>query len=61
MSTIPPRFMHELRDRLSLSEVIGRRVKLTRAGRTELDRETAQWRNATSIVAGFLTPAKSTT
>lgn len=33
MSTIPPRFMHELRDRLTLSEVIARRVKLTRAGR----------------------------
>lgn len=33
MSTIPPRFMQELRDRLSLSEVIGRRVKLARAGR----------------------------
>src|SRR5687768_2430665 len=33
MSTIPPRFLHELRDRLGLSEVIGRRVKLTRAGR----------------------------
>lgn len=33
MSTIPPRFMQELRDRLSLSEIIGRRVKLTRAGR----------------------------
>ncbi len=33
MSTIPSRFMNELRDRLSLSDVIGRRVKLTRAGR----------------------------
>lgn len=33
MSTIPPRFMQELRDRLTLSEVIGRQVKLTRAGR----------------------------
>ncbi len=33
MSTIPPRFMQELRDRLSLSEIIGRRVKITRAGR----------------------------
>lgn len=31
--TIPPRFMQELRDRLSLSDLIGRRVKLTRAGR----------------------------
>lgn len=33
MSTIPPRFMQELRDRLSLSDVIGRSVKLARAGR----------------------------
>ena len=33
MSSISPRFMQELRDRLSLSEVIGRKVKLTRAGR----------------------------
>lgn len=33
MSSISPRFMQELRDRLTLSEVIGRRVKLTRAGR----------------------------
>jgi len=33
MSTIPPRFMQELRDRLSLSEIVGRRVKLARAGR----------------------------
>jgi DNA primase len=31
--SIPPRFLDELRDRLTLSEVIGRRVKLTRAGR----------------------------
>jgi transcriptional regulator len=41
----------------------GREVKayqLTRAGRAELDRETAQWRNATSVLAGFLTPAKGT-
>ena len=33
MSTIPPRFMQELRDRLTLSEVIGRRIKVLRAGR----------------------------
>lgn len=33
MSSISPRFMQELRDRLTLSEVIGRKVKLTRAGR----------------------------
>lgn len=33
MSTIPPRFLDELRDRLTLSEVIGRRVKVVRAGR----------------------------
>ncbi len=33
MSAIPPRFMQELRDRLTLSEVIGRKVKLARAGR----------------------------
>lgn len=33
MSTIPPRFLDELRDRLTLSEVIGRRVKVIRAGR----------------------------
>ncbi len=33
MSTIPPRFMQELRDRLTLSEVVGRHVKITRAGR----------------------------
>lgn len=31
--TIPPRFLSELRDRLTLSEIIGRRVKVTRAGR----------------------------
>jgi len=31
--SIPPRFLNELRDRLSLSEIIGKRVKLTRAGR----------------------------
>ena len=31
--SISPRFMQDLRDRLTLSEVIGRRVKLTRAGR----------------------------
>ncbi len=31
--SIPPRFLDELRDRLTLSEVIGRRVKITRAGR----------------------------
>ena len=30
--SISPRFMQELRDRLSLSEIIGRRVKLVRAG-----------------------------
>lgn len=33
MSTIPPRFMQELRDRLALSEVIGRHVRILRAGR----------------------------
>lgn len=33
MSSISPRFMQELRDRLTLSEVVGRKVKLTRAGR----------------------------
>jgi DNA primase len=33
MSSISPRFMQELRDRLNLSEVVGRKVKLTRAGR----------------------------
>ncbi len=31
--SITPRFLEELRDRLTLSDVIGRRVKLTRAGR----------------------------
>ena len=31
--SIPPRFLDELRDRLTLSEVVGRRIKLTRAGR----------------------------
>ena len=31
--SISPRFMNDLRDRLTLSEIIGRRVKLTRAGR----------------------------
>ncbi len=31
--SISPRFLQELRDRLSLSEIIGGRVKLTRAGR----------------------------
>lgn len=31
--SIPPRFLNDLRDRLTLSEVIGRRMKLTRAGR----------------------------
>lgn len=30
---IPPRFLNELRDRVLLSEVIGRRIKVTRAGR----------------------------
>src|ERR1051326_8040987 len=29
----PPGFIDELRNRLSVSEVVGRRVKLTRAGR----------------------------
>ncbi len=33
MSVIPPRFLDEIRNRLSLSDVIGRRVKVTRAGR----------------------------
>jgi len=33
MSTIPPRFLDEIRSRLNLSDVIGRRVKVTRAGR----------------------------
>lgn len=31
--SLSPRFLQDLRDRLSLSEIIGRRVKLTRAGR----------------------------
>lgn len=31
--SIPPRFMNELRDRLVLSEIVGRKVKLARAGR----------------------------
>ncbi|MBP9868465.1 MAG: DNA primase [Alphaproteobacteria bacterium] len=31
--SISPRFLQDLRDRLTLSEVIGRRVKLTRSGR----------------------------
>src|SRR5438132_14081327 len=35
--------------------------KLTRAGRAELDREVAQWRDATAILAGFLTPARGAT
>jgi PadR family transcriptional regulator PadR len=42
----------------------GREVKvyrLTRSGRADLERETAQWRNATSVLAGFLTPAKGST
>jgi DNA primase len=30
--SIPPRFVQELRDRLTLSEIVNRRVKLTRAG-----------------------------
>lgn len=33
MSTISPRFTQELRDRVNLSEIVGRAVKLTRAGR----------------------------
>ncbi len=32
-STIPPRFTQELRDRINLSEVVGRAVRLVRAGR----------------------------
>ncbi len=32
---IPPRFLSELRDRLTLSDIVGRRVKLTRAGMKE--------------------------
>lgn len=31
--TIPPRFLDELRNRLTLSDMIGRRIKVTRAGR----------------------------
>lgn len=31
--TIPPRFLDELRSRLTLSDIIGKRVRLTRAGR----------------------------
>lgn len=31
--TIPPRFLDEIRSRLTLSEIIGRRIKVTRAGR----------------------------
>lgn len=31
--TIPPRFLEELRSRLTLSEIIGQKVSLTRAGR----------------------------
>jgi len=31
--TIPPRFMEELRSRLVLSDIIGRKIRLTRAGR----------------------------
>lgn len=31
--TIPPRFKEELRSRLTLSDIIGRKVRLTRAGR----------------------------
>jgi DNA primase len=31
--SIPPRFVQELRDRVSLSEVIGKRIKVTRTGR----------------------------
>ncbi|MDD3181483.1 MAG: DNA primase [Alphaproteobacteria bacterium] len=33
MATFPPAFLDELRERLTLSEVIGKRIKLTRAGR----------------------------
>lgn len=33
LMSISPRFVQDLRDRLTLSETIGRRVKLTRAGR----------------------------
>ncbi len=31
--SLPPRFLDQLRDRLTLSEIIGRRIRLTRAGR----------------------------
>lgn len=31
--SLPPRFLDQLRDRLTLSEIVGRRVRLTRAGR----------------------------
>ncbi len=31
--TIPPRFLDELRSRITLSEIVGRKVRLTRAGR----------------------------
>ena len=31
--SIPPRFLDELRTRLTLSDIIGRKVKITRAGR----------------------------
>ena len=31
--SIPPRFLEQLRGRLTLSEIIGRRIKVTRAGR----------------------------
>ncbi len=31
--SIPPRFVEELRDRVTLSEIVGRRVKLTRSNR----------------------------
>lgn len=31
--SIPPRFLDEIRNRLNLSEIIGKRVKVTRAGR----------------------------
>ena len=33
MATFPPAFLDELRERLTLSELIGKRIKLTRAGR----------------------------
>ena len=31
--SIPPRFLDDLRTRLTLSDVVGKKVKLTRAGR----------------------------